>query len=91
MVQHAADADAESRPATAQAALLKDMMQLDGMADDLDQSCEHRLKPPQMCREFYVILRHKGGFPVGAGGEVFAQIEDAARPSGTVSCLEDWR
>jgi hypothetical protein len=38
MVQHAGDADAGSRPSTAQAGLLKDMMQLDGMADDLRRS-----------------------------------------------------
>jgi hypothetical protein len=27
--------------------------------------------------EFYVVLRHKSRFLVDAGGEVFAQVEDA--------------
>jgi hypothetical protein len=33
--------------------------------------------------EFYVVLRHEGRFVVDAGGEVFAQVEDATRSSGT--------
>jgi hypothetical protein len=37
--------------------------------------------------EFYVVLHHKKGFIVDAGGEVFAQAEDATRPSGTTFSL----
>jgi hypothetical protein len=39
----------------------------------------------------YIILHNKSGFTVKAGGEVFTEVEDAARTSDSVSRWEDWR
>src|ERR1700722_19682571 len=47
VVEHASDAIPELRPSPSQRS--DDVIQPDGIEDDLGRSCEGRLNPPQMC------------------------------------------
>jgi hypothetical protein len=55
MVEHAGDTIPELRPSPSHRS--EDVIQPDGIADELGQSCEGRLNPPQICQ---LIPRDKG-------------------------------